>query len=93
MSDKFSLTGIHINPFQNMEDLPSENDDITDIMASRDAGNVMRKKQKTRRFTSSTIVTVATCNLNQWALDFTGNLERVRDATLSSWSCCSMGCD
>mmetsp|Transcript_19477 Transcript_19477/g.27759 ORF Transcript_19477/g.27759 Transcript_19477/m.27759 type:complete len:148 (-) Transcript_19477:61-504(-) len=25
----------------------------------------------------STLITVATCNLNQWALDFTGNLERI----------------
>jgi NAD+ synthase (glutamine-hydrolysing) len=27
---------------------------------------------------ATTLVTVATCNLNQWALDFDGNLERVR---------------
>lgn len=27
-----------------------------------------------------TIVTVATCNLNQWALDFTGNLRRIRES-------------
>lgn len=25
----------------------------------------------------TTLVTLATCNLNQWALDFEGNLERV----------------
>ena len=25
----------------------------------------------------SSLITVATCNLNQWALDFTGNLERI----------------
>jgi hypothetical protein len=26
---------------------------------------------------SGSLVTVATCNLNQWALDFDGNMERV----------------
>ena len=26
---------------------------------------------------SSSLITVATCNLNQWALDFDANLERV----------------
>lgn len=26
---------------------------------------------------SASLVTVATCNLNQWALDFNGNLERI----------------
>ena len=28
----------------------------------------------------STLVKVATCNLNQWALDFTGNLARVEES-------------
>lgn len=26
------------------------------------------------------LITVATCNLNQWALDFDGNLERIKDS-------------
>ena len=26
------------------------------------------------------LVTLATCNLNQWAMDFEGNLERVEDS-------------
>lgn len=25
-------------------------------------------------------ITVATCNLNQWALDFDGNLERIKES-------------
>ena len=29
---------------------------------------------------SASLVTVATCNLNQWALDFNGNLERVAES-------------
>ncbi|CAB9519971.1 Glutamine-dependent NAD(+) synthetase [Seminavis robusta] len=29
---------------------------------------------------TSTLVTVATCNLNQWALDFNGNLERILES-------------
>jgi NAD+ synthase (glutamine-hydrolysing) len=31
----------------------------------------------TGTFGSATLVTVATCNLNQWAMDFDGNLERI----------------
>jgi NAD+ synthase (glutamine-hydrolysing) len=26
------------------------------------------------------LVTLATCNLNQWALDFDGNLERIKES-------------
>eukprot|EP00624_Nannochloropsis_granulata_P002498 evm.model.NODE_22584_length_7007_cov_26.267733.2 len=26
------------------------------------------------------LITVATCNLNQWALDFDGNLERIKES-------------
>jgi len=26
------------------------------------------------------LITVATCNLNQWALDFDGNLERIQES-------------
>lgn len=26
------------------------------------------------------LVTVATCNLNQWALDFSGNMERIKQS-------------
>ena len=28
----------------------------------------------------SSVAVVATCNLNQWAMDFTGNLERIRQS-------------
>ena len=31
-------------------------------------------------FNPSTKVTVATCNLNQWALDFDSNLHRIRES-------------
>ncbi len=30
------------------------------------------------------VVTIATCNLNQWALDFDGNLERVRESIIQA---------
>ena len=30
--------------------------------------------------TSSTLITVATCNLNQWALDFDGNVQRIYES-------------
>lgn len=26
------------------------------------------------------LITLATCNLNQWALDFEGNLQRIKDS-------------
>ena len=54
---------------------------------------------------STTIVTVATCNLNQWALDFAGNVERIlqsctlaRDAGASyrlgpELELCGYGCE
>ena len=29
------------------------------------------------KYKRGSLVTVATCNLNQWALDFDGNLERI----------------
>lgn len=32
---------------------------------------------QSNRYRMSTLVTVATCNLNQWALDFDGNLQRI----------------
>ena len=44
------------------------------------------KKQKTSVETSidlsvnTKLVTVATCNLNQWAMDFTGNLKRIEES-------------
>jgi len=44
---------------------------------------------------SSTVAVVATCNLNQWAMDFTGNLKRIRksiaEAKVCDWrcACCS----
>lgn len=42
----------------------------------------------------STIAVVATCNLNQWAMDFTGNLERIRqsiaEAKVPCFSCALM---
>jgi NAD+ synthase (glutamine-hydrolysing) len=28
----------------------------------------------------ASLVTVAACNLNQWALDFDGNLERIKES-------------
>eukprot|EP00957_Ditylum_brightwellii_P150075 11429307-Ditylum_brightwellii.AAC.1 len=33
---------------------------------------------------SSSIVTVSTCNLNQWALDFTGNTNRIYQSCILS---------
>lgn len=30
--------------------------------------------------TTMSLITVATCNLNQWALDFDGNLERIKES-------------
>jgi len=36
--------------------------------------------QETRLAAGATYVTVATCNLNQWALDFDGNIARIRES-------------
>ena len=43
------------------------------------------KKQKTENgaldlFVNTKLFTVATCNLNQWAMDFTGNLKRIEES-------------
>ncbi len=34
----------------------------------------------------SQLVKLATCNLNQWALDFDGNLQRIKDSILQAKS-------
>ena len=50
------------------------------------------KKQKTETgaldlFVNTKLFTVATCNLNQWAMDFTGNLKRIEESIRVAKAC------
>ena len=50
------------------------------------------KKQKTENgaldlFVNTKLFTVATCNLNQWAMDFTGNLKRIEESIRVAKAC------